>query len=234
MFSGIAGAGQRRARPRAVNGCRWRRRWLRAETAEWRRSAWATTSRFGNGRDELVHRPLPAPVPSKLCRVCWRRRPLRDFDKRLICRRCIRLRNSARLRAYRESARGEGVCQACLKRPVAGSLTICETCRLHRRELNAERRRRRAGEPHCVSCSEGLPPGWKRQRCGACIEAARRRDAELRQSRLAEGLCGSCGKSPRAVTVRGELATHCRSCIDRAAEGKRMRAARRALEGARA
>jgi len=187
-----------------------------------------------NGRDELVHRPPPVPVPSKLCRVCWRRRPLRDFDKRLICRRCVRLRNSARLRAYRESARAEGVCQACLKRPAAASLTICERCQAHRRELNAERRRRRAGERRCVSCSESLPQGWKRQRCEACLDAARRRGAELRQSRFAEGLCGSCGKRSRAVTVRGELATRCRQCIDRAAEGKRTRAARRAREEARA
>ncbi len=64
--------------------------------------------------------------------------------------------------------------------------------------------------------------------------AARRRHAELRRSRLAEGLCSSCGKRSRAVTVRGELASRCRWCIDRAAEGKRTLAERRALEEARA
>ncbi len=198
-----------------------------AECADGYESVW-------NGRDELVHRPPPPPAASKLCRVCWHRRPLRDFDKRLVCRRCIRLRNSARLRAYREKARGEGVCQACLKRPAAASLTICERCQAQRRELNAERRRKRGGERRCVSCSENLPPEWKRQRCGACLEAARTRDAELRENRLAEGLCGSCGKRPRAVTVRGELATRCRRCIDRVAMGKRTRAAKRAFGEGRA
>ena len=64
-----------------------------------------------NGRDELVHRPSPPPAtqPSaKLWRGCWRWRPRRDFDsKRSICRHCVRLRNSARLRESPAKPQGE-------------------------------------------------------------------------------------------------------------------------------
>ena len=174
-----------------------------------------------NGRDELVHRPLPPPTPSKICLHCWRRRPLRDFDKRRICRRCIRLRNRARLREYRATARARGFCQSCLRRPAAAGLTICERCQVGHRELNIKRRQRLAGERRCVNCTASLPSGWKPQRCRVCLDSARRRAAEVRRSRLAEGLCRACGKEPRAVLVQGDLSTRCRRCLVRAAERKR-------------
>ncbi len=183
-----------------------------------------------NGR-ELIYQPPPPRPTSKICRQCWRRRPLRDFDKRRICRECVRLRNSARLREYRETARARGFCQACLKRPAAGGLTICEGCQQRHREQNVERRQRLGREGRCVSCTASLPPGWKAASCRACVDYLRRRMVELRQSRLAAGLCRACGTRPRAVLVRGELATRCRRCLDRAVEGKRTRAARHARLG---
>lgn len=182
-----------------------------------------------NGRDELVHRPWPLPAiqPSaKLCRCCSRWRPLRDFDKRRICRYCVRLRNSARLRESREAARARGLCQACQKRPAAAGLTICSRCQLRHREHNVERRRRLQGEGRCVDCTASLPSGWKGGRCKTCVDSSRRRTAELRRSRLAAGLCRACGERPRAVLDSG--ATQCRRCLDRAAERKRTRAARQA------
>ena len=187
-----------------------------------------------NGRDELIHRPPLLRSPSKVCRQCWCRRPLRDFDKRRICRHCVRLRNSARLRKYRERARAGGVCQSCLKRPAAAGLTICERCQLLNREQNGKRRRRLAGERRCVNCTASLRPGWNAARCRACVDSLRRRMTELRRSRLAAGLCRTCGKRPRAQLVRGELAKRCRPCLDRAAETKRTRAARQARQGASA
>ncbi len=186
-----------------------------------------------NGRDELVHRPL-APPPqalAKLCCGCWRRRPLRDFDKRRICRHCVRLRNSARLRKSREAARARGFCQVCLNRPAAVGLTICARCQLRHRKQNVERRRRLNGEGRCVNCTASLPSGWKGARCEACVDSSRRRMAELRRTRLAAGLCRACGKRPCAVLDSGELATRCRPCLDRAAERKRTRAARQARLG---
>ena len=180
-----------------------------------------------NGRDELVHRtsPPPATRPSaRLCRCCWRWRPLRDFDrKRRICRRCVRLRNSARVRKSREAARARGLCQACQKRSAAAGLTICARCRLRHREHNVERRRRLQGEGRCVGCSASLPSGWKGARCKACVDSSRRRTAELRRTRLAAGLCRACGERPRAVLDSGALATQCRRCLDGAAERKRTR-----------
>ena len=184
-----------------------------------------------NGR-ALIYRPPPPRPPSRICRQCWRRRPLRDFDKRRLCRRCVRLRNSARLREYRETARARGFCQVCLKRPAAGGLTICEGCQQRSREQNVKRRQRLGGQGRCVSCTARLPPGWKAARCRACVDASRRRMAELRQGRLAAGLCRACGTRPRAVLVRGERATRCRHCLDRVAERKRTRAARHARLGA--
>ncbi len=187
-----------------------------------------------NGRDELVHRPLPplpAPAAEKLCRCCWRWRPLRDFDERRICRRCVRLRNSERVRKSREAARARGLCQACQKSSAAAGLTICEKCQLRRREHNVERRRRLSGEGRCADCTASLPSGWKGARCKACVDSSRRRTAELRRTRLAAGLCRACGKRPRAVLVSGALATQCRRCLDRAAERKRTRAARQARLG---
>ena len=183
-----------------------------------------------NGRDELVHqlsRPAPQ-LPTKLCPVCWRRRPLRDFDKRRICRRCVRLRTSARLQESRKAARLRGACQSCLKGPAAAGLTICESCQQRQREQNVTRRRRLEDEGRCVNCTASLPAGWKAARCGTCVDSARRRMAELRRARLAAGLCRTCGKHPRAVLVRGALATQCRRCLDRAAERKRTRTARQA------
>lgn len=187
-----------------------------------------------NGRDELVHRPsLPPPVQAsaKLCRSCWRWRPLGDFDERRICRHCVRLRNSARVRKSRAAARSRGLCQACQKRSAAAGLTICERCQLRHREHNVERRRRLNGEGRCVSCTASLPPGWKGARCGACVDSSRRRMAELRRTRLAAGLCRACGKRSCAVLDRGALSTQCRRCLDRAAERKRTRAARQARLG---
>lgn len=187
-----------------------------------------------NGRDELVNRPSPPPpaqAAAKICGGCWRWRPLRDFDERRICRHCVRLRNSARVRESREAARARGLCQACQKRPAAVGLTICERCQLRHREHNVERRRRLAGEGRCVDCTANLPSGWEGARCGACVDSSRRRMAELRQTRLAAGLCRDCGKRPRAVLVSGALATQCRRCLDRAAERKRTRAARQARLG---
>ena len=188
-----------------------------------------------NGRDELVHRPSPPPAiqPSaKLCLCCWRWRPLRDFDsKRRVCRHCVRLRNSVRLRESREAARARGLCQACQKRPAATGLTICARCQLRHREHNVERRRRLQGEGRCADCTTSLPSGWKGARCKACMDSSRRRMAGLRRDRLAAGLCRACGERPRAVLASGALATQCRRCLDRAAERKRTRAARQARLG---
>lgn len=187
-----------------------------------------------NGRDELVHRPWPSPpmrASAKLCCGCWRWRPRGDFDERRICRHCVRLRNSARVRESREAARARGLCQACQKRPAAAGLTICKRCQLRHREHNVERRRRLAGEGRCVDCTANLPSGWKGARCGACVDSSRRRMAELRRTRLAAGLCRTCGKRSCAVLDRGALATQCRRCLDRAAERKRTRAARQARLG---
>ena len=181
-----------------------------------------------NGRDPLVHRsfrPPPKQVSAKLCRCCWRWRPLRDFDKRHLCRRCVRLRNGARVRESREAAKASGLCQACQKRSAAAGLTICERCQLRHREQNVERRRRLSGEGRCIDCTASLPSGWKGPRCTACVDSSRRRMAELRRTRLAAGLCRDCGERPRALLVSGALATQCRRCLDRAAERKRMRAA---------
>ncbi len=184
-----------------------------------------------NGRDELVNRPTPPPpvqASAKLCGGCWRWRPLRDFDERRICRHCVRLRNSARVRESREAARARGLCQACQKRSAAAGLTICERCQRRHREHNVERRGRLAGEGRCVNCTANLPSGWEGARCEACVDSSRRRMAELRSARLAAGLCRTCGKRPRAVLDRGALATQCRRCLGRAAERKRTRAARQA------
>ena len=123
-----------------------------------------------NGRDELLHRSLAPEIPSKVCCLCWNRRPLSDFDKRHICRRCIRLRNSARLRKYREAARANRVCQVCLKRQAVAGLTICERCQAGKREQSSKRRRRLLGESRCVDCTASLPPGWKAARCRACVD----------------------------------------------------------------
>lgn len=182
-----------------------------------------------NGRDELIHRPLPPPAPFRICCLCWNRRPPGDFDRRRICRRCVRLQTSARLREDREAARTTGLCQACLKRPAAGGLTVCERCRVRHRALNVTRRQRLRDEGRCAECTASLPSGWKRPRCGTCLDSRRRRAAELRRDRLAAGLCRDCGRRPRAVLVRGGLATQCRRCLDRAAE--RKRAARRTRLG---
>ena len=187
-----------------------------------------------NGRDELVHRPSPPPpvqASAKLCRCCQRWRPLGDFDKRRICRHCVRLRNSGRVRELREAARARGLCQACRKRSAAAGLTICERCRLRHRGHNVERRRRLNREGRCIDCTADLPSGWKGARCKACVDSSRRRMAELRRSRLAAGLCRACGERPLAVLARGSLATRCRRCLDRAAERKRERAARLARLG---
>ena len=224
--------------------------WRRAGGEEWCMMASGTTMGAGgdsvtssgsthgyesiwNGRDELVHRPPPPAVEAsaKLCRGCWRWRQLRDFEKRRICRHCVRLRNSGRLRKTREAARVRGRCQACAKRPAAAGLTICAKCRLRHREQNVDRRRRLSGEGRCVDCTAGLPSGWTGARCEACVDSSRRRMGELRRGRLAAGLCRACGKRPRAVLSGGELATQCRSCLDRAAERKRARRARRAQLG---
>ena len=118
-----------------------------------------------NGPDELIHRPPRPHAPSKICRLCWNPRPLGEFDKRRICRRCVRILNKARLRGYREAAKTTGMCQVCLKRRAAAGLTMCGECRVRQRAQNVTYRQRLRDEGRCVwivlrvSRRDGSGPG---------------------------------------------------------------------------
>ena len=179
-----------------------------------------------NGRDELVHRPRPPPVPTtRFCGGCWRRRLFSDFGGD-ICRRCARVRKRGRLRDRRKAARARGISQRGFKRRTVSRLTICATCRARRRRTNAERRRRLAAAGRCQCCGALLPRGWKRRICPGCSSDDVATVAKHRAARLASGLCRTCGKRPRAELSRRGLSTQCRPCLDRAARRKAGKEAR--------
>jgi hypothetical protein len=81
------------------------------------------------------------------------------------------------------------------------------------------RRERMAAKGLCVTCSKPLDTT-----AGRCLECKARRRAyetDLRQARIAEGICSSCGKVP---AIKGKLS--CQRCADRGiAKGRTLRLA---------
>ena len=165
-----------------------------------------------NGRDELVHKPYGRPESKEYCPRCW---------GELEAGKCEHCDQSPTIQQRRQAARRTGMCQACLAREAVPGLTICGKCQEAKQVWNVRRREQFARERRCLDCTEQLPEGWGYQRCKDCIQYRRDRASGLRRSRLAAGLCRTCGEAPRAVLAGGERSSQCRRCLDRAAELKR-------------
>ena len=167
-----------------------------------------------NGRDELVHRPYTPREPKEYCQCCWG-----ELDDG----KCEHCDQSPTIQQRRQAARRIGMCQACLARKALPGLTIYGKCRERQQAWNARRRERFVRERRCLDCTRQLPEGWGYRRCEDCIQYRRDRASEVRRSRLAAGLCRTCGEAPRAALPSGQRAVQCRRCLDRAAELKRER-----------
>ena len=76
--------------------------------------------------------------------------------------------------------------------------------------------RRRRIEGLCLHCPNPRDPSNSRNLCPACFDRERLRIREsarhLRERRLAEGLCVSCGKNP----IHADYSRQCRPCAERA------------------
>ena len=174
-----------------------------------------------SGRDSLALPEAPA-APRRLCPECWVRRPVAWFlPQRRACRLCRGVRKSRKNRRLSEKARRAGLCMVCLHRPLAENRSTCARCAAAGRRRVVERGRRLARERRCRLCTGGLPVGWRRRHCAACLEALRVRHRARRRALAAAGLC-DCG-APRAAKRGGGLAVRCRRCLDRSAELMRER-----------
>lgn len=107
-------------------------------------------------------------------------------------------------RAYRQKMKAQGICTVCHKRPADYSPSICTECRERQRKYRADKVR------DGVICKFCATPVFKHKMCEYHYNKTNEYRRNRRRRRIAQGLCGTCGKQMEDQNLR-----ECIVCSDR-------------------
>lgn len=111
--------------------------------------------------------------------------------------------NAERLRRYRAAAVARGLCYSCRARPAKPGARYCTDCLARTREHQASIAYKR-----CQSCCVELR-GRKALLCVDCTAKDTARFRRVYDARIADGMCGVCGRHPRL-----ENRARCLDCLE--------------------